>query len=219
MKISKETIDVLKNLASINLNILIKEGNVLTTKSPANTIVAEVEVAEDFEKEFGIYDLSRFLGVLGLYEDPEVVFKDKKVKISEGKYSVDYYGAEPEILTKPDKQIKFPDADIEFNVEATQIAKALKAASVLACNTFTFEGDGSTVSIVVSDITQEGSNKFKIEVGESDKVFKANTKIDNIKFLPLDYTVSISSKRIARFQTDDEKTKYYIALDSTSTFE
>lgn len=219
MKFSKETIEVLKNLSSINLNILFKEGNTLLTKNPPNTIIAEVEIAETFDQEFGIYDLGRFLGVLSLYDSPEIEFSDKKVTISEGNYSTVYYGAEPEILTYPEKKPKFPAVDVEFKVEASQISKALKAASVLSCGTFTFEGDGEKVSILVSDPSQEGSNKFSIEVGETDKTFKAHTKIDNIKFLPLDYNVSISSKRIARLQTEDEKTTYYIALDTSSTFE
>lgn len=219
MKFSKETIEILKNFSSINLNILFKEGNRLVTKSPANTIIADIEIKEDIEKEFGIYDLSRFLGVLSLYDSPEIEFNDKKVTITEGKTSVDYYGAEPEILTYPSKTVNFPAVYGEFNVEASQIAKALKAAGVLGCNMFTFEGDGEKVSIVVSDPAQEGSNRFSFEVGETDKTFKAHTKIDNVKFLPLDYKVSLSSKGIARLQTADEKTTYYIALDSTSTFE
>lgn len=219
MKLSKGTLAVLKNLASINLNIYIKEGNKLTTKSPANTIVADIEIEESFETSFGIYDLGRFLGVLSLYDDPELEFDDKKVVVSEGKYSTVYYGAEPEILTYPEKSIKFPDVDIEFNVLSTDIDKALKAASVLGCNTFTFEGDEDKIYLVVSDPAVEGSNKFKLEIGETDQTFKANIKIENVKFLSMDYTVSLSKKKIARFEDSEGKISYYIALDSTSTFE
>lgn len=219
MKLSKGTLAVLKNLASINLNIYIKEGNKLTTKSPANTIVADIEIEESFETPFGIYDLGRFLGVLSLYDDPELEFDDKKVVVSEGKYSTVYYGAEPEILTYPEKSIKFPDVDIEFNVLSTDIDKALKAASVLGCNTFTFEGDEDKIYLVVSDPAVEGSNKFKLEIGETDQTFKANIKIENVKFLSMDYTVSLSKKKIARFEDSEGKISYYIALDSTSTFE
>lgn len=219
MKLSKATIDVLKNLATINLNLYIKEGSTLSTKSPANTIIADIDVEETFDQSFGIYDLSRFLGVLSLYEDPDLVFDGKKVTIKEGRYSTTYYGAEPDILTYPEKKINFPATDIEFDVEAAQIAKAMKAAAALGCNTFTFEGDGSKVYIVVSDPAVESSNKFKLELGETDKTFKAHMKLDNIKFMPLNYKVSMSKKRIVRFQTEDEKTTYYVVLETTSSFD
>lgn len=217
MKLSKETIDILKNFASINLNILIKEGNVLTTQSPAKTIVSEVKVTEEFDKDFGIYDLSRFLGVLGLYNDPELDFDDKKITIKEGKNTTIYYGAEPMILSYPSKSINFPDTDIEFDVDYNDISKALKASAVLNCTTFSFEGDGEKIYILVSDPT-EGTNQFKVDVGTTDQEFKANIKIDNIKFLPLDYKVSLSKKRIARLENSESDVKYYVALDATSTF-
>lgn len=219
MKLSKNTLNILKNLASINLNIFIKEGNVLRTKNPPNSIIAEMQVEEDFEKDFGIYDLGRFLGVLSLYEDPELEFDNKKVVIKEGKFSTIYYGAEPEILTYTDKSPRFPDVDFEFEVEYVAIEKALKAANFLQCNIFTFEGDGEKIYVMVSDPSVEGSNKFKLEIGETDQTFKANIKIDNIKFLPMDYTVQLSKKRIAKLSADDGKIVYYIALDSTSKFD
>lgn len=219
MKLSKATIDVLRNLANINLNLLIKEGKVLTSKSPANTVVATIEVEEEFPQQFGIYDLSRFLGVLSLYDDPELEFDEKKVVIKEGKYSTIYYGAEPDILTYPAKALKMPDTDIEFTVSSDHITKAMKAAAALACNMFAFEGDGEKLYIVISDIANESSNKFKLELGETDKTFKAHMKIENLKFLPMNYNVSLSSKKIARFLSEDEKTCYFIALESTSSFE
>lgn len=219
MKLSKSTLAVLKNMASINLNLYIKDGNKLSTKSPANTIIADIEVEENFETPFGIYDLGRFLGVLGLHDDPDLEFDDKKVTVKEGKYSTVYYGAEPEILTYPEKSIKFPDSDIDFNVASSDIEKALKAANVLGCSTFTFEGDSEKIYLVVSDPAVEGSNSFKLEIGDTDKEFKANIKIENIKFLQMDYEVSLSKKKIARFSSDEGKIIYYIALDSTSTFD
>ena len=58
MKISKETINVLKNYASINSNLLLSPGNKLKTTSNTKTIASSVTVAEDFPVEFGIYDLN-----------------------------------------------------------------------------------------------------------------------------------------------------------------
>ncbi len=54
MKISNDTIEVLKNFAGINTNILIREGSSLSTISTGKNIFAKAEVKETFPKEFAI---------------------------------------------------------------------------------------------------------------------------------------------------------------------
>ena len=44
MKVSDRTTNLLKNYANINQSIEFREGNVLKTVSPLNTILASVEV-------------------------------------------------------------------------------------------------------------------------------------------------------------------------------
>ena len=58
MKLSNNTISVLKNFASINQNLVIKEGNEITTMSAMKNIVAKAEVEETFTYEVAIYDLN-----------------------------------------------------------------------------------------------------------------------------------------------------------------
>ena len=58
MKISKETLDVLKNFSAINPNLVINEGNKLSTIAEAKNIMASTTVSETFPKEIGIYDLN-----------------------------------------------------------------------------------------------------------------------------------------------------------------
>lgn len=218
MKISKDTVSVLKNLASINVNLLIKEGNVLSTKSTANNVVADIQVAETFDKEFGIYDLGQFLGILSMFDDPDIEFEEKSATIKEGKTRNTYWAAEPSILVYPTKSIKFPDADIEFDLDHAQLTKAIRASGVLGCNNLSFQGDGETLWMIVSNPAVDTSNEFKVELGETDKTFKANLKIDNLKLLNMDYKVSISSKKISRFASADGKVTYYVALEATSEF-
>ena len=77
MKLSKETIEVLKNFASINSNILVNPGDTLTTVSPVKNVLAEAKVPESFPIQFGLWDLNKFLGVVSLFQDPEFVFDEK----------------------------------------------------------------------------------------------------------------------------------------------
>jgi len=51
MKISNDTLDVLKNYATINSNILIHPGKLLRTIGPQSNIFAEAMVKEEFPVE------------------------------------------------------------------------------------------------------------------------------------------------------------------------
>ena len=81
MEISASTVNVLKNFASINSNIVIRPGNKIMTMSEAKNILAEVEVPEQFNNVIGIYDLQEFLNVLGLVDKPRVRFDQKFMNI------------------------------------------------------------------------------------------------------------------------------------------
>ena len=61
MKLSDNTINLLKNFKEINQSILFKKGNKLRTISVMKNILAEATVSEDFPKDFGIYDLNQYL--------------------------------------------------------------------------------------------------------------------------------------------------------------
>ena len=67
MKLSTNTIQVLKTFASINQNLVIKEGNTISTMSAMKNIVAKAEVEETFPKQVAIYDLNEFLASLSLF--------------------------------------------------------------------------------------------------------------------------------------------------------
>jgi hypothetical protein len=104
MKISKRTLDILKNYASVNSNLLVKPATRLSTISPVKNILSEVEVDETFEVEFGIWDLNKFLGTIS-FNDPEFEFGEKSVTISgSNSSSVVYRYCEPKLLTVPTKK-------------------------------------------------------------------------------------------------------------------
>ena len=48
MKLSDNTLTLLKNFAGINQSILVKQGNKLRTISIAKNILAEAEITEEF---------------------------------------------------------------------------------------------------------------------------------------------------------------------------
>jgi len=220
MKLSKETVGVLKNFATINANLLIKDGSKLSTISAQKNVMASVSVPEVFDSEFAIYDLNEFLGALSLFEDPELDFSEKSVKIKQGNNSIRYYAADVGTLTVPPaKQISLPSDDISFELNASTLAMIQRTASVLHSNDVSVVGDGSMIKIVVADKKNAAANAYEVTLGDTDKTFKINLKVDNLKMIPGNYSVAISNKKISRFQATTSDLVYYVAVEADSTFE
>ena len=79
-------------------------------------------------------------------------------------------------------------------------------------------GGEGVVKIVVRDKKNDTSNEFAVVVGETDKEFSFNFKVENIKILPGTYDVIVSQKLLSRFASKNHDLTYYIALEPDSTF-
>lgn len=218
MKLSKETITILKNYSQISSNLLLCEGSVIKTKSAQNTILSTAVVNDSFPQEFGIYDLTEFLSVLTLFNDPDLEFSEKFVRIIEGKTSIKYFSADKSVLSYPQKDVVFPDADIEFKLSAETLSLIFKTSSVLKVPDVSFIGTDGELKIFVSDKKNLTSNAFEVKIGDTDLNFKINFKIDMMKFIPTDYDVEFSSKRISKFSACKSDLVYWIGIEQDSTF-
>jgi len=219
MKLSKETQAIFKNFASINANLLLREGNQLSTMSENKTIISEVTVTEQFPQNFGIYDVNEFLGVLSLFNDPELSFDNDVVIIKEGKNQIRYKAAEEGTLKTPSKTIHFPEAEINFPLSAGDLEHIIKSAGVLKVSDVSFVGKDGKLTALVVDKKNPLTNKFEIELGITDKTFQANMKIENFKMVAGAYNVSIAKMKISRFKATSSNLIYYIAVESDSTSE
>lgn len=219
MKLSKETVGLIKNFAGINSNLLLKSGNKLSTISTQKNVMAEVTVSESFNKDFGIYDLNEFLGAMSLFVDPELEFNEKFVTIKEAGSSIKFFAADSSVLTVPTNKISFPTAEIEFTFTANMLAMVHRTASVLRATDLQIIGDGNTVTLVVGDKKNTTGNSYTTAAGTTTKTFQANLKVENLKMIPGDYLVNISSKKISRFKATTSDLVYYVAVESDSTFD
>ena len=220
MKLSDKTISVLKNFSSINQSILFKEGSKLRTISVMKNILAEATVTEEFMKDFGIYDLNQFLNGLSLHQSPELDFQnDGYVVIREGKSRSKYFFADPNVIvTPPEKDITLPTEDVCFEVSTDQLEKLLKASAVYQLPDLSAVGESGVIKLVVRDKKNDTSNDYAVVVGETDKEFSFNFKVENIKVLPGTYEVVVSQKLLSRFTSKNHDLTYYIALEPDSTF-
>jgi len=220
MKLSDKTLVILKNFAGINNSILVKRGDNLRTISLAKNILAEASINEEFPRDFAIYDLNQFLNGLGLHQDPELDFReDSFLSIREGKRRVKYFFADPQVITAPpEKTLTLPTQDVCFQLESVTLEKLLKAAAVYQLPDLSAIGEAGVVKLVVRDKKNDTSNEFAIVVGETDKEFSFNFKVENIKIIPGAYDVVISSKLLAQFTNINHNLRYFIALEPDSTF-
>ena len=220
MKLSEKTLSFLKNFSTINQSILFKQGSKLRTISVMKNILAEVTIDEEAPKDFGIYDLSQFLNGLSLHNDPELDFaNDGHVVIKEGRMRSKYYFADPNvIITPPEKPITLPSEDVAFELSTEQLDKLLKAAAIYQLPDLAVVGGEGVVKVLVRDKKNDTSNSFSIIVGETEKEFSFNFKVENIKILPGTYNVVVSSKLLSRFSSKNHDLVYYIALEPDSTF-
>ena len=224
MKISKETLEVLKNFSAINPNLVINEGNKLSTIAEAKNIMATTTVAETFPKEVGIYDLNEFLSAQSLIEDADLEFGDDSLTMKSATSSITYRYADKSILTSPEKGVNMPDAEVNISITEDLISQIRKAGGALShpvVSITSFDGDDN-IYLQVKDPENSSSNTFQIETGgySSNAVFDFQFLIANLKLIPGDYKVSVSSKLISHWERiNNNPVEYWIALEKNSTFD
>ena len=223
MELSENTLNVLRNFSGINQNMLIKTGTNIKTISEARNVVATADVTEEFPKDFGIYDLNEFIGVMGLVDTPSLKFDEDYVTVSDssGRSKVKYFYAAEETLTAPTKDVTMPDADVKFTLDNSTLNKLKKAASTLGHSEVSIRAKDGVLSLSVVENQNATSNAFSIDIdGEfkQDAVFNFIISISNLKILPGDYEVEISSKLITQFKNKEIPLKYWIALEKSSTY-
>ena len=219
--ISKDTLNILKNFSGINSNLYVKAGSKITTMSPTKNIMAEVEIEESFDTEFGIWDLNKLLGVVSLFQDPEFIFDDKYMIITGASGSkVKYFYSDPKLLSYPTKSIKKIDAVVEFDLTSDDFRELSRAGAVLQNPALCFVSDDDAVLAVVKDLKDPTCNVFSIRVGDNkDQAdFSFNFKLENMKMFDGDYHVALSKNVIGQFTHASRPLTYWVAMDATSTY-
>lgn len=220
--ISKNTISILNNFADLNSNIMIKPGNVIRTVNVARTAMAEAKVSEKFEQEFGIWNLHELLGVVSLCNNPVFHFNDKKVNIhSSNGSTVEYFYAEPRLLTLPTKDPWMPRFTAVARIEQSVFKEIRRIASVLKVDDISFVNTEDGVSAVVCDLENPTGNKYTIGIGGSNNghTFEVNLKISNLIILDGDYQINFSENRMIVLQNEAIDLTYWFGVESSSTYE
>lgn len=223
MEISTDTTNVLKNFAGINSNIIIRPGNNIMTMSEAKNVLGMATVPETFDREVGIYDLGELLNAFALVDRPSVRFDENCMLIggNSGRTMIKYYYSDTEMLTSPTKPIKMPSEEVSFSLDQNTLASLKRAAAVFGHTQLAIEPDNGSIKLSVVDPENSTANEFSIDVeGEYDDntVFKFVLNISNLKMIPDDYRVAISSQLISQFTNSEGNLTYWVALEKSSTY-
>lgn len=219
MKLSNETLAVLKNFSAINQGIQFKKGTKLTTVSAGKTVLAQATLKDEFPQDFCVYDLNQFLSVHSLHKDSELSFDDSNVIFKSGRSSTKYRKTAKEmIVTPPEKEISLPSVDVSFTLTEEDYANIMKVASVLSSPHIAVESDGEFVQLAAFDSLDDSAHTNSIQVGQSDgKKYKIVFKTENIKLIPGSYSVEISFKGIGHFKNTKDAIEYWIAFEAKET--
>lgn len=225
MKISSDTLSVLKNFASINPSLLVHKGSTMNTVCPSSRVLAEAKVSEEFPVEFAIYDMAKFLGIVSLFKSPVFDFKDTHLVISNdgdgGVRSVKYYYTNPEFIqNKGDKKIKMPEAVVKFALSESDLASILKAASVLQSPDLCVTSSDGSIVIRVCDKKNPTGNMWALVIADLTDTtpFRFWFAVDTLKMMSGDYKVSIAAKSVAKFEGTNVATNYWVAMEADSTY-
>jgi hypothetical protein len=227
MKLSNDTITVLKNFSTINQNLQIGKGSTISTMSAMKNIVAKAEVKEGFPREFAIYDLNEFLASLSLFEKPDLKFKEDFVVMTESNTpatkSLKYWYSDPSVVSTPTKELAMPECEISFKLSSTMLSDITKASHVIGAPDMCLEGmDLGTAVLKVTDKKNATANDYAVKLDidnqEQNVPYKFWFKVENLKLIPGKYDVNVSSKHISHFWNEKVNVQYWIALEPESAY-
>jgi hypothetical protein len=218
MKLSTDTISVLKNFSTINANLMVKAGSSLSTMSAMKNIVAKADVTEEFPSDFAIYDLNEFLSALSLFGKPDLEFNNDFVIITEEgtSKSLKYWFSDPSVVTTPSKEISMPSTELTFNLSSDTLNEITKAAAVIGVPDMALAGG----KLMVTDKKNSTANAYEtsLDVGNVEADYKFWFKVENLKVMPGAYDVEVSSKKISHFTNTKLGVQYWIALEPESSY-
>jgi hypothetical protein len=224
MRLSENTVEILKNFSSINSGLVVKPGKTLRTISTNKAVFAEAKIAEEFDKEFGVYDLSKLLGVLTFDKGgtPEVTFGETTMTLTGNIGSTELRYTDPKLIFAPpsNRTITESNFEVKFDLSEKILAWVLDMSSILGCPNVVIKGDKGATELSVSAVDVKGEvvdNATLNVAGSATVEFEAAIRIENLKIIPGDYVVEISSRPLARFTNVKRALMYWIAVEGSSS--
>lgn len=206
------TLNILKNFSSINNEMRIDEGSTIAIYNKELSVYAMAELQDDiFPKQFGIYDLGRWLNTLNMFKGREytIDYQDTHMDISHDKMRIKYRYSDLSIINQPNNAPKITDEPLfSFDLSADQLQSILKASSILGTTILVIDPT-KMEQISPNDRGESIDNEYSLELENAevngDDNVQGIIKIQSLKLLPLDYRVEVYDKLVF-FRSKDENT-------------
>ena len=225
--LSKNTTSILRNFFSINAGLYFRQGNVLRTTSKDDDMFIRAEISETIPNDFGIYDLSKFLQVLDLYENPLLELEaDQVLKITGNGSTYEYtLSSKKTIKSFDEKQEanidkldeRYKDSKTKFDLSAVSLQRLKKVLQVAGMTEVIFTSDGKNISIKGSKKSDPTFDQYKAVLSEQNSqpfsLMFSDYKIQNL--MEGDYTVSMIPA-MTQFKRNGGKLIYYVAPETGS---
>ncbi len=224
MELTKQTLTILKNFATINSGLCFEAGKTVKTITElTSTILAKATLDTTIDTEFCLGDLPKFLNVVSLVDAPKLDITNKRVIINSGKVRIRHVCADKDLIRcPPEKDITFPPVFVKFMLTNDMLKDLMKAASVLKMSEIAIIGDGEILNIRSINLDGKSQDYYNLEIGETNKTCSIIMSVENLKLIPGDYSVSFGHKNgqgLSRFKGIDFPVEYFIAVNVKSTYE
>jgi len=220
MNLSKASVEILKNYATINQGLVVKEGKSLRTISPNKAVMAEATIEEEFDREFGIYDLHKFLGLISMAKDTvSIELGDEYVTVNHALGKIrQRYSPTNLILSPPNKSINITEYAVELDLSEDKLEWIFNVAAILKAPNVVIRGDANGIEIAAMDVKGEIVDDASTFVdGIATVEFQAVIKVENLKLIPGEYKVKLSDKMVSKFEHATKKLHYFVALEKDSS--
>jgi len=211
MKLSGGTLSILKNFSDINKNILIRKGQRIRTISQSRTVLGQAEVSDNIPVDVAIFDLKKLLSAIGLFSEPELDFHDSYLTIKSGPSTMRYIYANPDVLRiAPDNEVEMKPF-VTVSVPCDVISGIERARRTLSLDQISIEGNGGKLLIKAVDASGASRDEFAVELGDSDRKFKAVLQAADLNLITTSYEVEIDKRGITHWK--GENVEYWISLN------
>lgn len=212
MKISEDTLKMLKWMTTVNGGIKIDEGSMLYSKSESQAMCCVCQIKEKFPKPFVTTNLTKFLSLIDIVENPEFEFEDKYVTIGseDGKSKIKFFMSDPALVNQSNKIPKEQkDIAIKFHFNSEDLGKVYEAAKVLNVSDITLKTEAGNIYMIVSNRAVPNGDYIKLKIGEiedPDLEIEYYYRKQNLKLIPeYSYDVTVYSVGLTKFISTNSK--------------
>lgn len=227
--ITKEIASQLEKFNLINPSIILRESDMIITKSVNGITYGETTLDTPITEEIKIYDLRQFLRIaknlLAGGQTVTVTNKGAEIVLSNSRAKVMMASGTEDAIITPKRRLTMPPANLSFRVEQSDFDQIKSICGTVGADTIAITNIGHGDNLVVEAFnSEEGVDavvRYKLDLGEykTPNQFRFVVRLSNIiGVLDESYNVEIASVGAAGIvKFGGEKSSYVVVCEESST--